>query len=200
MVVQKYVIKRDNKPNETFSIRHRTSDDHGDIINLYLSVPEDELDFFITDIRNPQILSQWFEPNEFVETLALVAVINDQIIGEAVLVRQKGTKTSHVGTVRFYVHPDWRTFGIGTVLITSLLTESMNIGIEKISVSIPESADRRFKSILAKSGFSREAVLKNHFRAESGAKQDIVIYGRDLDELWNRISDWVGNFGRAMEY
>jgi GNAT superfamily N-acetyltransferase len=200
MVIQKYVIKRDNKPDETFSIRRRTSDDHDDIINLYLSVPEDELDFFITDIRNPKSLSQWFEPNEFVETLALVAVVNDHIVGEAVLVRQKDTRTSHVGTVRFYVHPDWRTVGIGTVLITSLLTESMNIGIEKISVSLPESANRRFKSTLTKSGFSQEAVLKNHFRTESGAKQNIVIYGRDLDELWNRISDWVGNYGRAMEY
>lgn len=200
MNIQKLHFKRDDDNDTVISIRHRISSDHDDIMALYQTVSEEEQDFYTIDVCNPQVCSQWFEPNEFIETLALVAVVDNRIVGEAVLDRQKDTKTSHVGTVRFYVHPDWRKFGIGSALITALFTESMKIGIEKISVSIPEPASRRFKSILAKSGFSQEAILKNHFRASTGVKQNIVIYGRDLDELWNSISDWLGNFGRAMEY
>jgi GNAT superfamily N-acetyltransferase len=200
MTIQEFSVKRDDNLEDTFEIRYRTTEDYKNVLDLYQNIPDEELDYFITDMKNPDVLAQWLKPNELIETIALVAVTNDQIIGEAILVRQKASRTSHVGTLRFFIQPEWRKHGIGTVLVSSLLTESMKIGIEKLSIYIPEIADKKFKSILQKTGFSKEAVLKDHFRTRSGAKQDVIVYGRDLDELWNRISDWVGNYGRAMEY
>ena len=200
MVIQKFLVKHDNNCEDVFEIRYRTADDYNKILDLYQSIPDEEIDYFLTDVKNPEILALWLKPNELIETIALVAQTDGTIIGESILVRQKSSKTSHVGTIRFYIKPEWRKHGIGTMLISSLLTESMNMGIEKLSVYIPEKADKKFGTILIKTGFSKEAVLKNHYRTQTGAKQNVIVYGRDLEELWDRISDWVGNYGRAMEY
>lgn len=196
----KIKIERDNGPDREVTIRPRTSDDHSAIIDLYRNIPADETEYFVADVKNSAVISQWFEPNDFVETVALVAESSDAIIGEAVLVRQKNPRLAHVGNIRFYIHPDWRKAGLGATLVSTLFTTAMNMGIEKICIYLPEPGARRFDPMLARNGFSKEAVLRDHFRSRNGIKHDIIVYGRDLEELWHRISDWVNNYGRAMEY
>ncbi|MBN1295686.1 GNAT family N-acetyltransferase [bacterium] len=193
-------IQMDNPGGPPVVIRSRTSQDHALITRMYEEILADEVDFFIVNVRDSLEIARWFEPNEFVQTIALVAEVNREIVGEAVLMRQKNPRLSHVGNIRFYIRPEWRKAGLGATLVSSLFTQATRIGIEKICIDLPDPAARKFDSMLTRNGFSREAVLHNHFRSGSGEKMDIVIYGRDLEELWHRISDWVSNYGRAMEY
>jgi len=195
-----FTLQRENQPDRDVTIRPRTSEDHSAIITLYQNIPAEEIDYFVADVKNSAVVSQWFEPNDFVETVALVAESSDELIGEAVLVRQKNPRLAHVGNIRFYIHPDWRKAGLGATLVSSLFTTAMNMGIEKICVYLPEPGAHRFDPMLSRNGFSKEAVLKDHFRTQNGSRCDIIVYGRDLEELWHRISDWVSNYGRAMEY
>ncbi|HPQ40167.1 MAG TPA: GNAT family N-acetyltransferase [bacterium] len=196
----KFTIQRENQPDQDVTIRPRTSDDHSAITALYGNIPVEETEYFVVDVQNSTVISQWFEPNDFVETVALVAETSEAIVGEAVLVRQKNPRLSHVGNIRFYIHPDWRKAGLGATLVSSLFTSAMNMGIEKICIYLPEPGAQRFDAMLSRNGFSKEAILRNHYRSRNGTKRDIIVYGRDLEELWHRISDWVSNYGRAMEY
>ena len=86
MNIQKLHIKQGDGRVAELAIRHRTTRDHNDIIALYQTVSEEEQDFFTIDVCDPKVCSQWFEPNEFIETLALVAVVEDKIVGEEDLV------------------------------------------------------------------------------------------------------------------
>lgn len=197
---QTITIHRNNGTEARITVRSAGSQDRPALQAMYRSVSDHEALCFIDDIRNPVTMAKWFEPNELLETLSLVAETDEGIIGEAAIVRRKASHVSHVGDVRIFIHPAWRRLGIGPGLISALFTEAIKIGIEKISISIPEPADPHFSTLLEKTGFSKEAVLKNHYRAGDGSLRSIFIYGRDLEDLWHRISDWLGNFGRAMEY
>mgnify|MGYP001576777401 CR=1 FL=1 len=193
-------LKREDHDDIPVTIRPRTSVDHEAVVNFYDSIPVEEAEFFIVDIKDPAVLAQWFEPNDFVDTIAMLAESEGKIVGEAVLIRQKNPRLTHVGNIRFYIHPDFRKAGLGASLVSSLFTRAMNNGIEKICIYMPEMAANKFQKMLARNGFSKEAVLKDHYRTRAGEKTDIIVYGRDLEEVWHRISDWVSNYGRAMEY
>lgn len=182
------------------TIRPRTPEDKSAVTRLYQEIPEEDLDFFISDVTDPAVIDAGFSHNALIETSALIAETSDAIIGEAVLIRQKSPRLSHVGNIRFYIDTRWRHAGLGATLVSTLFTTAMNMGIEKVSLYLPQAAADKYDYMLLRNGFSREATLKHHFRSRTGLKSDIVIYGRDLEELWHQISDWVSNYGRAMEY
>lgn len=197
---QTITIHRNNGTEARVTVRSAGPQDRQALQAMYQSVPDREAVCFIDDIRHPVTIAKWFEPNDLLETLSLIAETDGRIIGEAAIVRRRASRVSHVGDLRIFIHPSWRRLGIGPRLISALFTEAIKIGIEKITISIPEPADPNFSTLLEKTGFSKEAALKNHYRAIDGSLQSIFIYGRDLEDLWHRISDWLGNFGRAMEY
>lgn len=193
-------IQRENGSSEKVLLRIAGPSDRDALVQMYTTVSDREQSFFIDDIRHPSTFVKWFEPNDLQETLSIVAESNGILVGEAAIIRQKTSRTSHVGNVRIFIQPDWRSVGLGPQMVSLLFTEALKMGIQKISISIPEPADKDFRILLEKTGFAREAVLKNHYKTESGISQAIIMYGRDLEELWNRIADWVGNYGRVMEY
>ena len=195
-----FKLKREDHDDTMVTIRPRASVDHEAVVRFYDSIPSEEAEFFIVDIKDPTVLAKWFEPNDFVDTIAMLAESEGNIVGEAVLIRQKNPRLTHVGNIRFYIHPEFRNAGLGASLVSSLFTCAMNKGIEKICIYMPEMAARKFQKMLARNGFSKEAVLKDHYRTRAGEKTDVIVYGRDLEEVWHRISDWVSNYGRAMEY
>ncbi|MCD4655627.1 GNAT family N-acetyltransferase [bacterium] len=195
-----FIVRRRDHYDQRVKIRPRTSEDHSGVMKLYSDISREELEYFVADVEDSQMISQLFEPNPFVETIALVAESANGIVGEAVLVREKNPHVSHVGNVRFYIHPEWRKMGIGATLVSSIFAKAINHGIERICVYLPEVPVKKFDKMLSRKDFSKEAVLKNHYRSQTGEKMDIIVYGRDLEQLWHRISDWVSNYDKAMDF
>jgi RimJ/RimL family protein N-acetyltransferase len=130
----------------------------------------------------------------------MLAIEKDHIIGECSLHRKLKSRSSHVGELQFYVLPEYRSYGIGFTLLKDVTHIALTAGIEKLYGYIPSKVVSSFERLIGKIGFQQEAILKDFIKDSSGRKQDLFIFGKDLDELWNKIADWQSPYGRAMEF
>ncbi len=157
---------------------------------FFASLPEAELTYFRTDVRNPDTIRGWIENLDYKYRIRLVAFDKDRIIAEwAVLHRDHGW-SRHVCEIRGIVHPDWRGQGLGNMLIYDLLSIAHELEKEKVIIEVlaqQKLVIRRFQKI----GFHREALFKNHVKDARGRLQDLIVLSMELVPAWKKMEELV---------
>jgi L-amino acid N-acyltransferase YncA len=181
-------------------IRPLKPEDHDNLIRFYSGIPPHELIHFDDDVSDPDVISNWFTRSSEDRRVSLVALEGNAIVGESSLLWKPHSRSAHVGELTIYIQPECRNLGIGHSLLKELYFQALQNGIERLIGKIPLDSFKIFRDLLNKLGFQKEAVLKNHIRNNLGHVDDLIIYGLDLQDLWERISDWQTPYGRIMEY
>jgi ribosomal protein S18 acetylase RimI-like enzyme len=157
---------------------------------FFASLPESELTYFRTDVRNHETIRGWIENLDYKYRIRLVAFDKDRIIAEwAVLHREHGW-SRHVCEIRGMVHPDWRSQGLGNMLIYDLLSIAHELEKEKVIIEVlaqQKLVIRRFQKI----GFHREALFKNHVKDARGRLQDLIVLSMELVPAWKKMEELV---------
>lgn len=181
-------------------VRMLTHNDRDALVAFYHLVPRAELFFFDDDIEHPEVIENRFISSELEKKIVLIAVRNNDIIGEALLVWHPRSRSPHVAEIQSFILPDYRNLGLGHAMLKRLNQLALQNGIEKLMGRVPQRALPLFEKPLCSLGFYKEAVLKDHLKDASDQKDDLVIFSHNLEDLWERISDWQSRYGRAMEY
>ena len=85
--------------------------------------------------HSPQEVAGWIEKTPATD-LDLVAVIGDQLIGQAGLYRFSG-RQSHAGGLGMGVHDAWTGRGVGTALLKAILDSADNwLGIRRLQLTV----------------------------------------------------------------
>jgi L-amino acid N-acyltransferase YncA len=153
-------------------LRPLAKDDRQALIDLFTSVPPEELPVMRHDISNPEVVGAWVDNLDYDKVLPLVAVLGARIVGDATLHFGQGPYR-HIGEVRIYLAKDFRQRGLGTRMLQALIDLARRRGLLMLEVrSIRDNVDhiRAFQSV----GFVNKCIFEDAFMLPNGELHDIA--------------------------
>ncbi len=107
-------------------------------------------------------------------SIALVAELNNQIVGMLFFVSQTKKKNSHTGEFGVNVHPDFRSLGIGKALTEYLIDwAKAHAQIEKVSLQVFATNDKAIQ-LYNRLGFKEEGRFPKAIKQDNGVYADII--------------------------
>jgi ribosomal protein S18 acetylase RimI-like enzyme len=164
--------------------RSMRSEDKELFANLLRSLPRKDNYYLLVDVDNDQTIERWMNKVESGETIGVVALQGDQMVGYCNLRTNDLPWTRHVGEIRMSVSADHRNHGIGRILAGKIFSVARARGLQKLWVRMAlsqEAAQVVFQNL----GFRTEALLSDFVKNENGLTEDLVIMSRDFGALWS---------------
>ena len=152
--------------------------------NLLRSLPRKDNYYLLVDVDNDQTIERWMNKVKSGETIGVVALQGDQMVGYCNLRTNDLPWTRHVGEIRMSVSADHRNHGIGRILAGKIFSIARARGLQKLWVRMAlsqEAAQVVFQNL----GFRTEALLSDFVKNENGLTDGLVIMSRDFRELWS---------------
>lgn len=180
------------------TIRAQEATDARALFDFYRQLPDEDLQYLDDDVTAPQWIERFMQRSDFVTRFPIVAECKGRIIGHAWLIRTEHGWMSHVGQLRFTVARDQQRKGLGTILVQEILHIAEGVGLEIMTARIMENQAGVLRTF-EKLGFKREAVLRNIVRDRAGRRQNMVIMGNDISEIWNAMEQLVADLPPTRE-
>ena len=143
------------------------------------SLPADDLMFLRVDITRMIVVMQWAEKIKAGLTVTLLAEKDREVVGYASLHHDQVSWQRHLGDLRIQVGPEYRGRGLGTALGREMFAIAPDIGIEKMVAQMTADQARAI-ALVERTGFRREALLRDFVIDRDGRKHDLVVMTCDV--------------------
>ena len=90
------------------------------------------------DVASRLIVEEWAKNLDYTRTLPILALKNGTIIADATLNRRRFGWKWHLGTVRLFVHRDYRKVGLGQLMIKEIADIAFKLELEKLIAEVPD--------------------------------------------------------------
>ncbi len=157
-------------------------EDRNKLTAFIATMPSHDLLYVNRDVTEPKVIDAWIEAEIKGSTLTTLAMLDDQVIGVASLVRDPLSWSPHVGEIRVMVGPGVRRAGVGRTLIEESFAHAASNDIQKLVAHMTVDQRGAF-AIFEALGFYGEALLRNHVRDASGKMHDIAIMSCMVDQI-----------------
>ncbi|MCB2212405.1 GNAT family N-acetyltransferase [bacterium] len=164
-----------------------------DLMEMYSTLDDKSLARLPYDVNSPhypRVLKRQLEDNR---AIFLVAWHDGKIIGSLALYHGQALWTRHVGRVIFVSHPEYRRYGLATVLFEEMIPLAQAMEIEKLYAQLTKDHVDGIK-MLKTFGFAREATLKDHIKDRYGRYHDMRIYSLDLEGAHKSMEELISSF------
>ncbi|MBI5486102.1 MAG: GNAT family N-acetyltransferase [Deltaproteobacteria bacterium] len=173
-----------------FLVRPIAVSDRDAFCSFFGMLPERDRLFFQEDLSNPVQAERWVAGVESGRTFALIAVVDDKIVGQVSLYRRLHGWTRLVGYILVAVRPDFRGRGVAGYLVRRIVELAVQMGLDKV-VAETLTGQRRERRILETHGFRKEAILRDHATDMRGNKHNVVLLSHNVYDLWRRQEDMI---------
>ena len=166
-------------------LRPMVADDVEGLIQMYAQASPEDLRTLRDNVTDPDVIRYWAQNLDYSRVLPILAVINNQIVGNTTLHR-KGGPYRHVGEVRIYLAKDYRGRGLCTEMIKTLIDLARKEGLHQLRAEVFASSPkvvRAFEGL----GFQRRCVLEDYFMLSDSQTEDIVLM---LMRLLKRVNEF----------
>lgn len=166
----------------TLTFRLATRDDRTALEQMVDALPETDLAFLRIDLKDPAIVTEYFQNIERGRTVTVMVEDNGRLVGYGSLHHDEQLWTHHLGEVRVLTLPDYRGLGLARRIVAELLYIADDMGLTRVYCQIPAAQDsvrKMFESL----GFQPEAFLREWLRTRDGAKHDLLIVARPVDAM-----------------
>lgn len=160
-------------------LRPMVAEDQDVLYEFFQSVSKDVARYLREDVGSRLVVEKWAQNIDYEKTLSILALKGDTIIADATINRRKFGWKHHLGTVRVFVHKDYRDVGLGHLMIEELVDISYKLGVEKLIVEIPDINIAAINAFTA-SGFYRAAMIPNMVKDRENMPVDIVVMMKDV--------------------
>ena len=160
-------------------LRPMVAEDQDALYEFFKAVPREDARYLRDDVGSRLVVEKWAKNLDYEKTLPILAIKDDAIIGDVTINRRRSGWKWHLGTVRIFVHKDYRDIGLGHLMIEELVDIAYKLGIEKLIVEIPNintAAIRAFD----RAGFYSAAVLSNMVKDRENMPVDVVVMMKDV--------------------
>jgi ribosomal protein S18 acetylase RimI-like enzyme len=161
------------------TIRPMVQEDAKRLHEFFCRMPREDRLFLRDDVSLREVVDAWAQELDYGRVLPLIAEVDDTVVADATLHRRKYGWTSHVGKVRLVVDTDYRTHGLGTLMLESLIEVAKKAGLEILVAEIMGGQTAALK-ILKRLGFTKEAVFYNYVKDQIGEEHDLVVMMKSL--------------------
>lgn len=170
--------------NSAFQIRRAEPSDVLALHELSIAVARDGrgVVFALDDVKakGPRAgdrIAESIDPATRDDSLVLVGVIDEIIVGVASVYRLKPTFTRHVGEFSVEVHPGKQRRGLGRALTRACIEWAKSRGVERLELCTRQDNDRA-RALYESEGFVLESTRVRFIRLSSGSYVDDLVYVR----------------------
>ena len=160
-------------------LRPMVKEDGEALYAFFKAVPDDEARYLRNDVKSRLVIEKWAKSLDYSKTLPILALKDGNIIADATINRRRSGWKWHLGTVRIFVHNDYRNLGLGELMVDELARIAYMLGIEKLIVEIPDTGTVAINMFI-KSGFHRAAVIPNMVKDRLNQPVDLVVLMKDI--------------------
>jgi len=174
-----YQKKAQLKDGTKIIFRPMVSEDQDALYEFFKEVDKEEAQYLRDDVGSRLVVEKWAKHLDYNKTLPILAVKNGDIIADATINRRQFGWKWHLGTVRIFVHKDYRNIGLGHLIVEEIVDIAYKLGIEKLIVEIPDINTDTI-GVFAKSGFYRAAAIPNMVKDRTNMPVNVVVMMKDV--------------------
>jgi len=177
--LNKYKKEVKLKDGTKIILRPMAAEDQDALYTFFKSVPKEDARYLRDDVASRLIVEEWAKNLDYTRTLPILALKNGTIIADATLNRRRFGWKWHLGTVRLFVHRDYRKVGLGQLMIKEIADIAFKLELEKLIAEVPDvniSAINAF----TKEGFYRAATIPNLVKDRENRPLDVVVMIKDI--------------------
>jgi len=153
--------------------------DQDALYEFFKGVSEEEARYLRDDVKSRLLIESWAKNLDYSRTLPVLAIKDDIIIADATINRRRSGWKWHLGTVRIFVHKDYRNLGLGELMVDELAWIAYRLGIEKLVLEIPDT-NTAVINTFTKVGFHRAAVIPNMAKDRQNMPVDLAVLMKDI--------------------
>lgn len=160
-------------------LRPMVAEDQDALYTFFKAVPKEDARYLRDDVASRLIVEEWTKNLDYTRTLPVLAFKNGTVIADATLNRRRYGWKWHLGTVRLFVHRDYRKVGLGQLMIEKIVDIAYKLELEKLIAEVPDiniSAINAF----TKAGFYRVATIPNLVKDRENRPLDVVVMIKDI--------------------
>ena len=187
--LKKYQKEVSLKDGTKILLRPMVAQDQDALYEFFKEVPREEVRYLRDDVSGKTVVENWAANIDYTKTLPLLAFKNGTIIADATLNRRRFGWKWHLGSVRVFVHRDYRNVGLGQLMIKEIASLAHSLGLEKLVAELPEMNAPAI-SAFNKAGFHRVAFLPNFVKDRENRPVDLVIMVNDIKPAHDEDYDY----------
>lgn len=161
-------------------IRPLTGEDAPRLLRFFQRIPEEERYYLKEDVVSREVIQTWCSHIDYDRVIPIVALVDDEIVGDATLHRSRALARRHFGELRIVVDPAYREIGLGRRLIGELLDIAVDLGLWGAMFELVSHHENLAIAAAKSMGFQVTALLKERIRDISGDPRDLVIMEQPL--------------------
>ncbi len=170
-------------------LRPMVMEDQEALYEFFKAVPEEEARYLRDDVKSRLLIESWAKNLDYSRTLPILAIKDDIIIADATINRRRSGWKWHLGTVRIFVHKDYRNLGLGNLMVDEFARIAYKLGIEKLILEIPDT-NTAVINTFTKAGFHRAAVIPNMVKDRQNMPVDLAVLMKDIKPALDESYDY----------
>lgn len=166
----------------TVTLRLMMRDDKAAVLSFARALPQHDLMFLRRDITRDSDVEAWLAETESGESITILALDSDEIVGYAAVHRSLIPWSLHVAELRILTAERVRGKGMGRVLTEEAFNLALSLGLEKMVAQMTldqKGAISSFESL----GFRPEALLRDHVKDREGNRHDLLVLSHDVQRF-----------------
>jgi len=187
--LNKYRKETHLKDGTKILLRPMRIEDQEALYEFFKAVSEEEARYLRDDVKSRLLVETWAKNLDYSKTLPVLALKDDIIIADATINRRRSGWKWHLGTVRIFVHNDYRNLGLGELMVNELAWIAYRLGIEKLIFEIPDTNTAAINTF-AKAGFHRAVVIPNMVKDRQNMPVDVAVMMRDIKPALDDAYDY----------
>ncbi|MGE0823923.1 MAG: N-acetyltransferase family protein [Candidatus Binatia bacterium] len=171
------------KDGTAVTLRPLEARDADALVTFFQRIPLAERWYLRHDVSDAALVRHWAQAMDYTRVIPIIALRDEQIVGDATLHRHRYGSSRSVGEIRLVIDPTVRTQRLGTWLILDIIQLATRLGLEKLLAQVSSSETAALRA-LRHLDFMREAVVPELHKDVDGHPYDLVIMVKHLAPAW----------------
>jgi RimJ/RimL family protein N-acetyltransferase len=154
-------------------LRVLNEDDRDRLQAMFALVGDDDAEAMRDNVKDPAVIQKWIDKLDYGRVIPLVAVVNDEIVGDATLRLGQGPYR-HKAEVRIFLSKPYRQRGLGTAMLKSVIDIAKRMELHLLTVEVIANRTpviRAFRGL----GFQMQTTLPDYFMMPDGETLDVAL-------------------------
>ena len=149
------------------------------LVDFARTLPPEDLLYLRVNIADPVVVRQWVDGIKSGRTVTVLALQDDEVVGEATLLHNATSWTRHLGEIRIQVSPRIRRLGLARLLADEVeaIARELKLQLLTARMTLDQTAAQ---SVFSRLGFQREAVLWDYAITPDGKTRNVLVATKRL--------------------
>ena len=149
------------------------------LLGFARTLPSEDLMYLRVNITEPPVVQQWVDSIKKGRTVTVLAVKDNQVVGEGSLLHNATSWTRHLGELRIQVSPSARRQGLARLLAHEIEVIARELGLQLLTARMTLDQSEA-QSVFSRLGFQREAVLWDYAMTPDGKTRNVLVATKRL--------------------